>query len=63
MEERNILDQAYKEYGEESGLQLSAITHISGSPWEKTWAIGKRNSIISNDLVMEYYKEKYNNLS
>jgi len=57
--EKEVLDQVYREYGKLSGIQLSSITHVSGSPWENTWERGGRNSVISNDLIMEYYREKY----
>lgn len=61
-EEINLLDQIYKEYADWSGIQLSALTHIQDSPWDIVWKLQGRDSVISNDLIMDYYKQKYEKL-
>jgi uncharacterized phage-associated protein len=61
-EEKKLLEQIYKTYANSSGVQLSAITHMPDSPWDKVWKLQGRNSLISNDLIMDYYKKKYEEL-
>jgi uncharacterized phage-associated protein len=51
---QDIINQVYKKYGHLSGITLSMLTHEKESPWEKAWNSG--NTIISNDIIMEYYQ-------
>lgn len=56
--EKQIIQQVYDVYGSETGIQLSAMTHKSGTPWDLTWASGRqRNAEISNDLIAEHYRK------
>ena len=52
-----LLNKIWEVYGEYTGLQLSAITHREGSPWDKTWKRreGFRNAHIPNKAIREYY--------
>ena len=54
-----LIKEVYEKYGKFSGVQLSTLTHSEGSPWHITWNKLGENSIISNDLIENYY----NNLS
>jgi uncharacterized phage-associated protein len=54
--ERSIMDQIYTHYGQYSGPSLSRLTHKEGSPWHKTWTLEGKNSIISNDIIEDYYR-------
>lgn len=54
-EAENIMDQVYDKYGQYSGLALSRLTHMGGSPWDVTWRLASQNHVISNDLIEDYY--------
>ena len=58
-EEQNIFDQVYEKYGNLTGLQLSHITHETGTPWDSVWSEKGRDSVIHNDLIREYYGRLY----
>lgn len=53
--EENIIQQVYEKYGKFSGIQLSSLTHLEGSPWYETWNRKGINSVISNDLIEDYF--------
>jgi uncharacterized phage-associated protein len=53
-DQKKIIDLVWEKYGNYSGEQLSAITHISDSPWAKV-SSGK-NTYIPNNLIGSYYK-------
>ena len=55
--ENNILSQVYDLYGKFDGLQLSAMSHTPGGPWDKTWRRYKRQSVIPDETVREYFKD------
>lgn len=56
--ERSILDQVVDIYGKFTGIQLSAMTHQPGTPWEISWSRAGKNAAIPNDLIETYYKAK-----
>jgi uncharacterized phage-associated protein len=62
-----FLDTIWNSYSRYNGLQLSAMTHQSGTPWDIVWnqqgGKGEIYTIIPNDLIREHYKEKINELS
>lgn len=55
-----LLDNVWRAYGDKDGLQLSALTHQPGTPWDIIWRQGggARNAIIPNDLIEAHYREK-----
>jgi uncharacterized phage-associated protein len=55
-EEADIIAQVYKIYGKKTGIQLSALTHQPGTPWDDTWTPDSRGASISNDLIAEHYR-------
>ena len=57
--ERNIFDQVYEKYSNLTGVQLSHITHETGTPWDSVWSEKGRDSVISNNLIKEYYEHLY----
>lgn len=57
-DERNIMDQVAQKYGRFTGVQLSAMTHQLGTPWDITWKRSGKNAVISNDLIETFYKNK-----
>ena len=58
--EENVIRQVYDKYGKKSGVALSSLTHIAGSPWDIT--VNKLDGMggaISNNLIEEYYARHY----
>lgn len=53
--EEQVLRQTYDHYGSMSGIKLSSLTHKPGTPWAETWTEGCMGTVISNDLIEEYY--------
>lgn len=51
---KQVVEQVYDAYGNLSGMDLSAITHKKGTPWEVTYN-GRPSRCISNDLIQYYY--------
>lgn len=49
-----LLEQVWQRYNSFSALQLSALTHEAGGPWEK--ARQSQVVSISDEAVREYYK-------
>ena len=59
-EESAMIDGVLTQYGGLSGMQLSSLTHSSGSPW---YQIKSENlpgdGTIPNDMIKQYYKDAY----
>jgi uncharacterized phage-associated protein len=56
-QERNLIRQVYNIYGQKNGVQLSELTHRSGTPWHiTTWRPDAMGVPISNDLIAEHYR-------
>lgn len=57
-----LVDRVWESYKPFSAIQLSAMTHQSGTPWDATWhASGGDNysgAIIPNELIEQHYKQK-----
>lgn len=51
-----LLDQVWNRYGRFSALQLSALSHEKGGPWEQ--ARNESARVIGDDLIRSYYKGK-----
>jgi uncharacterized phage-associated protein len=60
--ESNILKQVYDLYSNWSGIRLSTLTHMPGSPWDIVWKM-ENGGRISNDVIMDYYMQKYNHIA
>ena len=58
-EEENIISQVHEMYGVLNGLQLSALTHDDGTPWDLVWDKWGVNSSIPKSLIRDYYRKKY----
>ncbi|HHA2497714.1 TPA: Panacea domain-containing protein [Stenotrophomonas maltophilia] len=56
--ERSIMNQVVDIYGKFTGIQLSAMTHQPGTPWEMAWTRAGKNAAIPNDLIETFYKAK-----
>ena len=57
--EENILAQVYDIYGKFDGLQLSAMSHTPGGPWDRTWKKYSRQAVIPDAMIEHYYAEVY----
>lgn len=55
--QRHMIDQVYDIYGDLNGIQLSNITHMSGTPWDRTYRPGAFGSIIDNAVIEDHYKQ------
>jgi uncharacterized phage-associated protein len=56
--ERSTMDQVVKGYGSRSGISLSSLTHEPGTPWSLTVKESGIGSVISNDLIEDYYRRR-----
>ena len=55
--EQQLISRVLEAYGDLSGTQLSALTHLPGSPWSITWADGAgQNQVIPDALIASHYK-------
>lgn len=55
-QEMDLIRQVYNIYGKKNGVQLSELTHRSGTPWHITWHPDSFGVAISNDLIAEHYR-------
>ena len=55
-QEMEIIKEVWQDYGELSGLELSALTHRTGTPWSETWRINQFG-VISDELIGEHYRQ------
>lgn len=53
--EMEIIREVWQDYGESSGLELSALTHRTGTPWSETWRTNQFG-VISDELIAEHYR-------
>lgn len=59
-----VIDQVWKAYGKMSGSKLSALTHLPGSPWHKTWERDEnRFGVIPVEMIADHYRERLNNVA
>lgn len=55
--ERQVMRQVWEQYGELTGLRLSALTHQRDSPWDITRRTVGLGEAISNDLIEQHYHQ------
>jgi uncharacterized phage-associated protein len=57
-----LLDEVWKGYRKYSGTELSAITHVVGSPWYKAWHDNGGKNVyfaeIDDESIADYYSRK-----
>jgi len=51
-----ILDMVWRKYSDFSALQLSAMTHEQGTPWDMVYNHGT-SPYIPNDMIQDYFKK------
>ena len=52
----NLLERIWEVYGEMTALQLSALSHVDGGPWDL--APNGRGSLISNQSIADFFSAK-----
>ena len=57
-----FLERVWEVYGGYDGVQLSAKTHQSDSPWSRVWNTIKNNDYFSLQIPEIFIKEHYKNL-
>ncbi|ATL49434.1 hypothetical protein COR50_20890 [Chitinophaga caeni] len=57
-----LLKKVWEVYNKYSGLQLSAMTHQDGTPWDLVWnregGKDRHAAIIPNNLIQQHYQHK-----
>lgn len=57
----NIITAVFNTYSNHSGIKLSQLTHMTGTPWFKTWheqgGCNRPNTVIPDDVIMNYYRD------
>lgn len=57
-----LLDHVWNSYKHLDGIQLSALTHELGTPWDTSWKQGGGSAysgqIIANELIQQHYENK-----
>ena len=62
-DEKDTIDRIYEHYGRFDGIQLSALTHQKGTPWEQAWRgrslweKWRKTTEIDNDDIKAYYRK------
>lgn len=60
--EKTFLNRVWETYKGFSGLELSTLTHMKGTPWYITWhekgGSTSQGAVIANDLIKKRYLEK-----
>ncbi len=61
-DQEDMIEDIWDIYGDLDGIQLSALTHDKDSPWDTVWnqygGGNKYGAVISDLVIMKYYKEK-----
>lgn len=55
--DRTLIEQVYEKYGRLSGVQLSHLTHRSGTPWSTTYRLGVTGKVIPNEVIKDHYDQ------
>ena len=57
--EAKAISSVWNTYKDYDAWQLSAITHIANSPWDKIWKQNNNHyGLIPNHLIADYYKQR-----
>jgi uncharacterized phage-associated protein len=52
-----FLRSVFKSYGHLTGIDLSNLTHLPGTPWDKVHELGVPNAYISDEDIRQHYRE------
>lgn len=56
-EDADFLTDVYNKYGHLDGIQLSYLTHQSGTPWDQVYRPGISRIEIPDELIRRHYRE------
>lgn len=56
---KKLINQVVDRYSNFSAIDLSNMAHAPDTPWSKTWNAAQKTTIISNDLIEDYFKDLY----
>jgi uncharacterized phage-associated protein len=54
--DQDLVEDVFLKYGHFSGVQLSNLTHQSGSPWHQVYRDGVQNIEIPDSIIASHYK-------
>ncbi|MNE19310.1 hypothetical protein D3C87_988840 [compost metagenome] len=54
---RKFLEWVFAGYGNLDGIQLSSLTHKSGTPWDQVYRDGVMKIEIGDDLIKDHYRK------
>jgi len=58
-EQKSIIERVYNTYEELNGVQLSNLTHLPNTPWDKVYNQGAGDwGIIPDALIQDFYSKK-----
>ena len=55
-EDKSLIQAVYNAYKAFNGVQLSAMTHQQGTPWDEAWRQRGKNTQIKDDKIREHYQ-------
>ncbi len=55
--QQSLIEEVVEAYRSYTALDLSEITHRSGTPWEIVYRTYGEGAIIPNELIRDYYRE------
>ena len=60
---QRVLDRVWEVYGGHSGIELSELSHLPGSPWDRTWQEAqkkrKRRGVdIPDERIEEHFRQE-----
>jgi uncharacterized phage-associated protein len=53
----DFLRDVFDKYGDKSGIELSNLTHRSGTPWDQVYRDGVLGIEIPDEIIAEHYKK------
>jgi uncharacterized phage-associated protein len=56
---RQYLENVFAQYGHLSGIALSNLTHMTGTPWQITFEDGVFGKEIPDHLIQQHYEKLY----
>ena len=54
-DDQKLIDTVYQKYGNLNGIQLSHLTHRSGTPWDVTYSPDEYGNSIDNTVIRTHY--------
>ena len=55
-----FLSEVVEKYGNLSGIELSQLTHLPGTPWDEVYEPNVLGKDIPDDLIKQHYSDKLN---